>query len=449
MIRYFYPAIIRKLDDGRYAGQLPDFNEREPFTAVGKSLGDVSDQLFKKIGDFLLGKDAKKYPPSDPVEVSLMISSPYTVILIDFDELKYQQQYCSKAVTKTVSLPYWLNEMANREHIKCAQVLQRALIQQLHLDEPQEASFDLSTAEGEDAIIDVTNAPSSGRVYGGSDTQKLGLRTHGANWMFKFPSKSHRAAAEVFGAEVYDILGFPVQETYLARYGKTSGVICKDFCRKGDILQPIESYMTTFLPKNLPDWRARLAHGRMELETTLLLFREHPAFRRWPEVRERFWDIFLIDALIGNTQRMPSDWGILQHADGALKLAPIYDNGAALSPLPSEDDMEDMMMDVNKLYDYAVVQWECSFLDKNGAPIRPFKFLENNADERLQKEFFWLFPKLSQKAEEIINLPMEISVFTDTEKTFYQNVLSARIDYLGQTYEDLFCNPTPDEEADG
>ena len=126
MIRYFYPAIIRKLDDGTYAGQLPDFNEREPFTAVGKGLGDVSDQLFKKIGDFLLGKDAKKYPPSDPVEVSLMISSPYTVILIDFDELKYQQQYCSKAVTKTVSLPYWLNEMANREHIKCAQVLPRS-----------------------------------------------------------------------------------------------------------------------------------------------------------------------------------------------------------------------------------------------------------------------------------------------------------------------------------
>jgi len=447
MIRYFYPAIIRKLDDGRYAGQLPDFNEREPFTAVGKSLGDVSDQLFKKIGDFLLGKDAKKYPPSDPVEISLMISSPYTVILIDFDELKYQQQYCSKAVTKTVSLPYWLNEMANREHIKCAQVLQRALIQQLHLDEPQEASFDLSTAEGEDAIIDVTNAPGSGLVYGGSDTQKLGLRTHGANWIFKFPSKNHRAAAEVFGAEVYDILGFPVQETYLARYGKTTGVICKDFCRKGDILQPIESYMTTFLPKNLPEWRSRLAHGHMELETTLLLFREHPAFRRWPEVRERFWDLFLIDALIGNTQRMPSDWGILQHADGALKLAPVYDNGAALSPLPTESEMEEMLSDVEKLNAYAVYDAVCAFLDADGKPIHPFTYLAGDSDSRLRKEFYWLYPKIVDKMDDMTSLLDDIPAFTNLERQFYREVLRWRVSFLGETYEEFFGGDDSDAEA--
>ena len=447
MIRYFYPAIIRKLDDGKYAGQLPDFNESEPFTAVGKSLGDLSDQLFKKIGDFLLGKDAKKYPPSDPVEVSLMISSPYTVILIDFDELKYQQQYCSKAVTKTVSLPYWLNEMANREHIKCAQVLQRALIQQLHLDEPQEASFDLSSAEGEDAIIDVTNAPSSGRVYGGNDTQKLGLRTHGANWIFKFPSKDHRAAAEVFGAEVYDILGFPVQETYLARYGKTTGVICKDFCRKGDILQSFESYMTTFLPKNLTDWRARLAHGRMELETTLLLFREHPAFRRWPEVRERFWDLFLIDALIGNTQRMPSDWGILQHADGALKLAPIYDNGAALSPLPTEAEMEEMLSDAEKLNSYAIDDAVCAFLDADGKPIHPFTYLAGDSDPRLRKEFYWLYPKIVDKMDDMTGLLDDIPAFTNLERQFYREVLRWRVSFLGETYAEFFGGEDSDVEA--
>lgn len=445
MVRYFYPAIVQKIDDEKYVGQLPDFNERENFSAVGKSIGDVSDQLFKKIGDFLIGKDARKFSPSDPAKVASSLPSSFFVILIDFDELKYQQKYCSKSVAKTVTLPYWLNEMANREHIKCAQVLQRALIQQLHLEDTQEAPFNLGNADGEARIVDVSNTPASGRVYGGADAQKLGLRTHGENWMFKFPSAKSRACVEVFGSEVYDLLGFPVQETHLARYDASNGVICKDFCRKGDVLQPFESYMTTFLPKRLAGWRAMLSEGgSMKLETTLVIFREHPAFRRWPEVRERFWDMFLIDALIGNNGRLPSDWGILQSSDGALKLAPVYDNGAALSPLPPEEAMKEMLSDVNKLNEYAIDQCENAYLDAAGNHIHPFRYLADDVDQRLRREFSWLYSKMVDKMDDITGLLWDIPGFTDLEKDFYQEVLRWRISFLGETYQDLFGSEKSD-----
>ena len=55
------------------------------------------------------------------------------VSLIGCDTLAYRKRYGSKAVKKTLSIPSWLNEAAEKAGVNFSNVLQDALKQQLHL----------------------------------------------------------------------------------------------------------------------------------------------------------------------------------------------------------------------------------------------------------------------------------------------------------------------------
>jgi hypothetical protein len=42
---------------------------------------------------------------------------------------------------------------------------------------------------------------------------------------------------------------------------------------------------------------------------------------------ERFWDMFVVDAFIGNKDRNNGNWGLLSRKGEIMGLAPVYDNG--------------------------------------------------------------------------------------------------------------------------
>ena len=55
------------------------------------------------------------------------------VSIVPCDTLDYRRQYDNKAVKKTLTIPSWLNTMAEREGINFSATLQDALKQQLRL----------------------------------------------------------------------------------------------------------------------------------------------------------------------------------------------------------------------------------------------------------------------------------------------------------------------------
>ena len=65
----------------------------------------------------------------------------------------------------------------------------------------------------------------------------------------------------------------------------------------------------------------------MNLYEILMTIQEHPFLEGMVGVREHFWNMFVVDALIGNTDRNNSNWGIIIREDGTKELAPVYDNG--------------------------------------------------------------------------------------------------------------------------
>ena len=54
----------------------------------------------------------------------------------------------------------------------------------------------------------------------------------------------------------------------------------------------------------------------------MMTIQEHPFLQDVPGVREHFWNMFIMDALIGNTDRNNSNWGIIVCIMG-LKPSPL------------------------------------------------------------------------------------------------------------------------------
>ena len=51
------------------------------------------------------------------------------------------------------------------------------------------------------------------------------------------------------------------------------------------------------------------------------------------KLAERFWDLFIVDAFIGNWDRHNGDWGFLYNTQtDEMELAPMYDYGSSLYP---------------------------------------------------------------------------------------------------------------------
>ena len=79
-----------------------------------------------------LDSDGKEAPaPSNPA--GLHPEGKGFVAMVDMDMLAYRQKHDNKAVKKTLSIPQWLNTLAEREGINFSNVLQKALRERLHV----------------------------------------------------------------------------------------------------------------------------------------------------------------------------------------------------------------------------------------------------------------------------------------------------------------------------
>ena len=74
----------------------------------------------------------KKLPtPSDFMQIEHDLHSFVSIIEIDMDE--WTRKYGEKSVRRNVTLPAWLNTLAEAEHINFSSLLQEALYQKLGL----------------------------------------------------------------------------------------------------------------------------------------------------------------------------------------------------------------------------------------------------------------------------------------------------------------------------
>ena len=130
MAKYVYPAIFTEDEDG-YSVRFPDVDGC--FTS-GRSLQEAlemaEDALWLMLYD--MEESGEAIPVASGVN-NVQTEPGEFVSLIGCDTLAYRKRYGSKAVKKTLSIPSWLNEAAEKAGVNFSNVLQDALKQQLHL----------------------------------------------------------------------------------------------------------------------------------------------------------------------------------------------------------------------------------------------------------------------------------------------------------------------------
>ena len=132
MRKYSYPAVFTPEENGAYSINFPDF---ESCYTCGDTLADgimmAEDVLAFTLYDY--EKENRPVPvPSTPNQITL--SSGEFVNYIACDTLAYRKMHSNKAVKKTLSIPEWLNEAAEKADINFSRVLQDALMKQLNLN---------------------------------------------------------------------------------------------------------------------------------------------------------------------------------------------------------------------------------------------------------------------------------------------------------------------------
>lgn len=134
MAKYVFPAVFTPEENGEYSVRFPDISGCYTSGAsLPEAIEMAEDALCLMLYD--MEEEGKRIPsPSDMAAVS---TEPREIVtLIACDTLEYRKLYDNKAVKKTLSVPAWLNTLAEKQGVNFSQVLQAGLKHAVHIDDP-------------------------------------------------------------------------------------------------------------------------------------------------------------------------------------------------------------------------------------------------------------------------------------------------------------------------
>lgn len=129
-MRYIYPAIFEQ-DGENYNVRFPDLQGCHTF---GNGLQEAYDMAGDALCLMLYTLEEAEAPiPSASNVADIKTMGDEFVSLVSCDTLEYRQFYDNKAVKKTLTIPSWLNTMAERAGVNFSAVLQEALRNELQI----------------------------------------------------------------------------------------------------------------------------------------------------------------------------------------------------------------------------------------------------------------------------------------------------------------------------
>ena len=123
-----YPAIFHK-EDGSYWVEFPDLPGCQ---TVGESIGEVMEEAQEALGLYLapLIEDEEEIKPASDIKSIVAEDDSFTsLVACDIT----QDVKSARAMKKTLTIPDWLNNMAEKNSINFSQTLQKALMEKLHI----------------------------------------------------------------------------------------------------------------------------------------------------------------------------------------------------------------------------------------------------------------------------------------------------------------------------
>ena len=129
-MKYNFPAIFHAEPEGGYSIFFPDI---EGCYSQGETIQECCEMAEDALNLILWDMEESKTPISAPTPIK-QIQEQYPddiVTLVKADTLAYRRLYDTKAVKKTLSIPRWLDTLAQEHGINFSNILQQALMKEL------------------------------------------------------------------------------------------------------------------------------------------------------------------------------------------------------------------------------------------------------------------------------------------------------------------------------
>lgn len=282
------------------------------------------------------------------------------------------------------------------------------------------------------------------KAYSGFNGKKIAVEYNGKQYMLKFPpsgknkptalSYTNSCFSEHIGSTIFNMVGIKAQRTTLGTFqiGSKEKIVCacEDFTADGSVLYDFCSIKNTII-----DYEQVGAGTEL---SDLLETIEKQQFVNPANLLEHFWNVFIIDALLGNFDRHNGNWGFLYHpALSTSEIAPVFDCGSCLLPQADSKVMEKIITNEDEL-NARIFTFPTSAIHHNGRKINYYDFLTTTEDIECLSALKRMLPRINLK--EIDSFISAEEYLTAEQKQFYKY-------YIAQRYEKiLICamnnNPT-------
>lgn len=132
MSKIYYPAVFHEAekDEKGFWVEFPDF---PGCITQGDTLEEAVEMAADVLGTWFEPNplDQESFAkPSKPSDLKLDHDTDF-VIMIEYNSIEWQKKYNSNAIKKTLTIPQWLNDIAEKNHVNFSKVLQNALMKEL------------------------------------------------------------------------------------------------------------------------------------------------------------------------------------------------------------------------------------------------------------------------------------------------------------------------------
>lgn len=125
-----YPIILTKMDNGGYLVYVPDMQINTTGTSISNALEMAKDAI-EICG---IGYEDKNLPVPEPSALSdIKTNNEEMLLAVNVDFAAYRRMLDNRSVKKNCTIPSWLNEAAEAQHINFSAVLQEGLMDKLRI----------------------------------------------------------------------------------------------------------------------------------------------------------------------------------------------------------------------------------------------------------------------------------------------------------------------------
>lgn len=276
-------------------------------------------------------------------------------------------------------------------------------------------------------LIDFTDATEIAPEYTGSEKKKTMILDN-KKYLVKFPDPNRSTKLEIsyinnvyseyIGTKIFELCGFKTQKVELGIYNKDGKerIVCgcEDFTNSETKLVEFEKFENASIEPN---------PFKRELKDIFHIVESGVYNIDLKQLKEQFWNMFIIDCLIGNEDRHNGNWGFLKNIkDEKLTFAPIYDCGSCLFSVYTDEKMQECLSSHTKMQD--CIKNTASAIRDNGSRIKYFEFITSLKNEDCNNALIRMYEKINlDKIFEMIN---SIEVISDVRKEFYCKVIEGK-----------------------